>query len=166
MKKIFFMPLVISALSFSALAADAVPSQALVTWSGVVPGVTAGSGYIISGLAGSELPIGSLAASKDGKFKSKEDIVLEGHEFDDNGVIGKLHKLDWYLTSSEVLIGGKYYDSADVVIKNHGQVWNTSDVLKEQDVLSLSVSQANTIEGIKAGEKIDINIVLRAMESL
>jgi hypothetical protein len=137
MKKTF----VVLALAFStsAFAADPVAN---IVWSGFVPGSTAGSNLIITGLAGQSIENGQLIVATDGTFTSTA-VTVEAHEYvEATKTIGALSNVKWTLSNTQVSYSGSATPTAVLDVEAAGKTWAVGSALTgTSNSLNLTVSQ-------------------------
>ncbi|WP_039986998.1 hypothetical protein [Vibrio owensii] len=165
-KKAALASLVLAGMAMgSAQAAD---PKASLTWTGEVPGVTAGDTLVITGVGGVEqIEKGTITANSDGTFTSSS-IILEAHTNDgtpEAPVIGALQAATWSVNSPSISYGGAFdptYAQNLVVFADGVRVVDTTNLLGAQaETVSLAVANETAVDGVE-GEAVQATLTVVA----
>lgn len=144
-KTILFLAM---ALSTSAMAADPVAN---IVWSGFVPGSTAGTNLIITGLAGQSIENGQLIVATDGTFTSTP-VTVEAHDYiEATQITGALAAANWKLSNAQVSYSGGATPTATLTVSANGTPWVVGAQVAAEQTLSLSVAQPVAQAAIAGG---------------
>jgi hypothetical protein len=162
--------LLIGLVVSASASANAASSNATVTWTGTVPGVTASDTVVITGLAGDLNALnGTITTSTSGVFES-DAIILESHTNDiasggtaATPVVGPLASANWTLISSGVTYDGIANPAQVVEVNINGAPIITGDVVSGTETITTTIKQtADLPEAEVGGSTVQANVIVMA----
>lgn len=139
------------AMAVSASAMAETNPVANIVWSGFVPGSTAGTNLIITGLAGQSIENGQLIVATDGTFTSTA-VTVEAHDYTEaTQITGALADANWTLSNAQVSYSGGATPTAELAVKANGTPWVIGEQVAAENTLNLTVAQSVAQTAVTGG---------------